>query len=148
MVWCCWFTNQKSSIQWACLALHISPFIIAKVATFAFMLVTQYMDVVVYYVVHCKYLYCTQYSLWQCYVSHCNLAVHITADGPAQALAVLILKYSHKRCLSGNFTVVRTKLDHTSYCQWQQLVQLSAPILTDRNLVYSTTFSGKICKST
>ena len=29
---------------------------------------------------HCKYFDCTQYSFWQCYVSHCNLAVHVTAQ--------------------------------------------------------------------
>ena len=28
--------------------------------------------------IHCKYFDCTQYSFWQCYMCHCNLAVYIT----------------------------------------------------------------------
>ena len=28
-------------------------------------------------ILHCKYLDCTQYSFWQCYVSNCNLVVHL-----------------------------------------------------------------------
>ena len=46
---------------------------------------------------HCKYLYCIQYSLWQCYVSHCSLAVQKAADGCAQPMTVLNLEYSHKK---------------------------------------------------
>ena len=30
-------------------------------------------------ILHCKYFYCIQYSSWQCYVCHSNLAVYITA---------------------------------------------------------------------
>ena len=43
---------------------------------------------------HCKYFDCTQYSCWQCYVCHCDLAVHKAADGCAQSMAVLNLKCS------------------------------------------------------
>ena len=46
---------------------------------------------------HCKYFCCIQYSLWQCYVSHCSLAVHKAADDCTQPMTVLNLEYSHKK---------------------------------------------------
>ena len=48
-------------------------------------------------VLHCKYIDCTQYSFWLCYVCHCHLAVHKAADGCAQSMAVIISKYSRKK---------------------------------------------------
>ena len=40
--------------------------------------------------VHCKYFGCTLYSFWQCYVSHCNLAVHVTAQNSNWSQTVLL----------------------------------------------------------
>ena len=39
---------------------------------------------------HCKYFDCTQYSFWQCYVSHCNLAAHVTAQNSNWSQTVLL----------------------------------------------------------
>ena len=39
---------------------------------------------------NCKYFDCTQYSFWQCYVSHCNLAVHVTAQNSNWSQTVLL----------------------------------------------------------
>ena len=46
---------------------------------------------------HCKYNDCTQYSFWQCYVSNCNLAVLRAANGCAQSMTVMKLKYKFKK---------------------------------------------------
>ena len=37
---------------------------------------------------HCKYIGSTQYSFWQCYISHSNLAVVSTADDCVQPTTV------------------------------------------------------------
>ena len=60
--------------------------------------------------IHCKYIGCTQYSFWQCYVSHCNLAVRGAANDCAQPMAVLNLRYSYKKYLLGNFVVSCTNI--------------------------------------
>ena len=60
--------------------------------------------------VHCKYFYCIQYSLKQCYVSHCSLAVHKAADGCTQPMTVLNLESSHKKQLLGHFIVTCTNI--------------------------------------
>ena len=39
---------------------------------------------------HCKYFDCTHYRFWQCYVSHCYLAVHVTAPNKNQSQTVLL----------------------------------------------------------
>ena len=58
---------------------------------------------------HCKYIDCTQYSFSLCYVCHYHLAVHRAADGCAQLMAVLNLKCSQTKHLSGFlFLVVQT----------------------------------------
>ena len=59
---------------------------------------------------HCKYIGCTQYSFWQCYVSHCNLAVRGAANDCSQPMAVLNLRYSYKKYLLGNFVVSCTNI--------------------------------------
>ena len=38
--------------------------------------------------IHCKYIGSTQYSFWQCYISHSNLAVVSTADDCVQPTTV------------------------------------------------------------
>ena len=40
--------------------------------------------------VHCKYFDCSQYSFWQCYISHCNLVVHVTAQNRNWSQTVLL----------------------------------------------------------
>ena len=39
---------------------------------------------------YCKYFDCTKYSFWQCYVSHCNLAVLVTAQNRNLSQTVLV----------------------------------------------------------
>ena len=43
---------------------------------------------------HCKYVYCTFYSCWMCYVSHCSLTVLITARGSNQTMTVMNTEHS------------------------------------------------------
>ena len=39
---------------------------------------------------HCKYFDCTQYSFWQFYISHCNLALHVIAQNSNWSQTVLL----------------------------------------------------------
>ena len=100
---------------------------------FSFYLYTANMYILIT-TAHCKYIDGTEYCGCLCYVSSTSGVVLTTANGSVLSMTVQNLKYSLKRQLAEFQLLLLKTFSHTSYYQWQQLVQSSMAVQTDKCL--------------